>query len=176
MAALSDYEGWLVEQGDVVVLFLRNDRSLDPPLPQAVSEATGRRTLRFWVFDDEVFGCEAWQGQRFVAEFTAQDPGEYLGLDAEQIEEMDELAAEAGFAGAEATGAAAFVAAVGRGDAAAAVEALQTDGVEHYEMHEALLEALGLPTVGVDANYGLISARPDLYDGPELIALPDETS
>ena len=113
VAALSDYEGWLVEQGDVVVLFLSSDRSLDPPLPQAVSEATGSRTLRFWVFDDEVFGCEAWQGQRFVAEFTAQDPGEYLGLDAEQIEEMDELAAEAGFAGAEATGPAAFVAAVG---------------------------------------------------------------
>jgi len=64
--------------------------------------------------------------------------------------------------------AAALVAAVGRGDAAAVEHALLADNIFASESHHGVFAALGLPTIGVGWGHRYLEQDRELFDAVPL--------
>ena len=114
------------------------------------------------VFDEDFVTIHVVTGGEVTAAATAPPNG------AEIMGEMSgEGAPGSHLSSAEA--AAALIAALGRGDAAAVQRALEADNTFASESHHAVFAALDLPTVGVGWGHRYLEQDRELFDAVPLV-------
>ncbi|MCU1371689.1 MAG: hypothetical protein JWO77_2883 [Ilumatobacteraceae bacterium] len=153
------------EGGDVVVFSPYDEEQMGAQVTaQQVAAALGATTVDVIVLDEDFVQIHVVAGGEVVASAVAPPNGAAI---------MGEMMGDAGGEAPEpadpAATAAALVAAVGRGDAAAVEHALRADNVFASESHHGVFAALGLPTIGVGWGHRYLEQDRELFDAVPLV-------
>lgn len=163
--ALAGSGAHLAAIGEDVVVFSPHDEGAGMGAAitsSTLSDVLDTAVVDVVVFDDDFVTITVVVDGEVVATAVAPPNGaEIMG------EMMDGDAPGSGFTPAET--AAALVAAVGRGDAAAVKTALEADNVFASESHHGVFAALGLPTIGVGWGHRYLEQDRELFDAVPLV-------
>lgn len=154
---------YLAVDGDVVVVFARDDDEGAIATRGEISERLGCVTLGVLVHDSDILAVEVFDRGRSVAEFAVPDPAAFFGFDPAELGDLASLGLDSadlgpGLGANAAPDASSLVAALGRGDVASVASALTDEFVFAEDRHLALLDALGLPTFASGRGYRYLAA------------------